>query len=122
MSRLVILMMETEQPEGLSARKLVVETAKHNVLTAYRADHGLDLLRRFPAVDAILVHSGLLGSDNDLLARVREINPGAPIIVACPSHGATFPEADFVVESHRPQELLDLLAREFSVSKRTDAG
>jgi len=32
---LVVLMMEEEQPEGLSARKLVVETAKHNVLTAY---------------------------------------------------------------------------------------
>jgi hypothetical protein len=27
-------MIEIEQPEGLSARKLVLETSKHNVITA----------------------------------------------------------------------------------------
>ena len=42
MKCLVVLMIETEQPEALSARKLVVETAKHNVLTAYDAQSGLD--------------------------------------------------------------------------------
>ncbi len=120
MSELVILMMETEQPEGLSARKLVVETAKHNVITAYRPDYGLALLRRFPKVDAILLHSSLLHPETDLIAQVREINAESPIIVACPSRGATFPGADFVIESHRPQELLDLLAREFHVSKTTE--
>ena len=120
MSALVILMMETEQPEGLSARKLVVETAKHNVLTAYHAGRGLELLRRFPAVDAVLVHSGLLADEDDLLAQVREITPNAAIIVACPSPSAIFPGADHVIESHRPQELLDLLARDFNASKRTD--
>ena len=58
MKSLVILMIEEEQPEGLSARKLVVETVKHNVLTAYNAEDGIDLLKRFPNVDAVLVHAG----------------------------------------------------------------
>ena len=51
---LVVLMIEEEQPEGLSARKLVVETAKHNVLTAYNAKEGIDLLRCFPNIDVVL--------------------------------------------------------------------
>lgn len=45
---LVVLMIEAEQPEGISSRKLVVETAKHNVITAYNPETGLKLLRRFP--------------------------------------------------------------------------
>ena len=60
MKSLVVLMIEMEQPEGLSSRKLIIETAKHNVLTAYNAEVGLDLLRRFPNVDLALVHSSLL--------------------------------------------------------------
>jgi hypothetical protein len=33
--RLVVLMIEVEQPEGVSTRKLVLETARPNVITAY---------------------------------------------------------------------------------------
>ena len=84
MASLVVLMMEEEQPEGLSARKLVVETAKHNVLTAYNLPDGLDLLHRFPNVDVILVHSRLRDQKADLLGEVKRICPGKPIILATP--------------------------------------
>jgi len=57
--RLVILMIEVEQPEGVSTRKLVLETARHNVITAYSTDTGLRLLRRFPNVDVVVVHTEL---------------------------------------------------------------
>ena len=73
---LVILMIEEEQPEGLSARKLVVETVKHNVLTAYNAKEGFDLLKRFPNVDAILVHSRELAKRPSLLTEVRSLVSG----------------------------------------------
>lgn len=107
---LVILMMEEEQPEGLSARKLVVETAKHNVLTAYNLDDGLDLLHRFPNVDMIMVHARLLERDPDLLAPVRTVCPDKPIILATPFAGETRPEVSYVVDSHRPHDLVNLLA------------
>ena len=107
---LVILMIEEEQPEGLSARKLVVETAKHNVLTAYNAKDGLDLLRRFPEVDAILVHARLLDSTPDLLKQASSLSRGKPIILASPYADDGRPDAQYVVDSHRPQELLKLLA------------
>ena len=119
MHSLVVLMIEHEQPEGLSSRKLVVETAKHNVLTAYTPEDGLELLRRFPAVDLILVHAAVL--DNEpLITQFRAIAPAAPVVVATPNSAQTFPGADFVISSHDPQALIDLLAQEFQVPKAPD--
>jgi response regulator RpfG family c-di-GMP phosphodiesterase len=108
---LVILMMEEEQPEGLSARKLVVETVKHNVITAYNLRDGLDLLQRFPKVDMILVHSGLLHQDSGLLREIKAFCPKTPIILASPFAEETRPEANYVIDSHRPQDLVEFLVR-----------
>ena len=120
MPSLVILMIESEQPEGISARKLVIETVKHNVITAYEPDEGLDLLRRFPAIDAIMLHSGVVDGHKHIIDELRALNATAPIIVACPGPDQHFEGADYVVDSHQPGQLLDLLARVFGVSKRTD--
>jgi hypothetical protein len=111
MKSYVILMIEEEQPEGLSARKLVVETAKHNVLTAYTVDSGLDLLRRFPNVDAVMVHARQLERKPELLAEVRARCPGKPIILATPFANDSRPDATYVVDSHRPNELVQLLGQ-----------
>jgi len=107
---LVVLMMEEEQPEGLSARKLVVETAKHNVLTAYNADAGIDLLRRFPNVDVVLVHFNLLDKRPSILSEVKKLAPGIPIILASPGGFHSSPEASYVIDSHQPHALIELLA------------
>ena len=112
MHSLVVLMIETEQPEGLSARKLVVETAKHNVMTAYSGKEGLDLLRRFPNVDTVMIH-GFLPTCEDVIASIQAMNPALPIIVASPVTGKEFPGATWVIPSHEPAALLALLATEF---------
>jgi hypothetical protein len=109
---LVILMIEEEQPEGLSARKLVVETVKHNVITAYNAKDGIDLLRRFPAVDAVLVHARQIEKQPTLLAEVKALSPRVPIILASPFAQHSAPEADYVIDSHKPPELLKLLGED----------
>lgn len=105
--------MEEEQPDGLSARKLVVETAKHNVLTAYNADDGMNLLRRFPKVDVVLVHFGLLRKRPGVLWEVKQVAPDIHIIAASPGGDQSRPEASYVVDSHQPQALIQLLAEEF---------
>ena len=115
MSSLVVLMIETEQPEGLSARKLVVETARHNVLTAYSSETGIRMLRRFPDVDAVLVHA-LLEDCEALVAEVSRIAPELPIIVASPRGDDVYDGATYVVPSHEPAALLQLLADKFGVS------
>jgi hypothetical protein len=109
-------MIEEEQLEGLSARKLIVETVKHNVLTAYQPESGLDLLQRFPNVDAVFVHARLLPKRPTLLAEIRSVAPNVPIILASPGASLQSPEAKWIVDSHRPQALLTVLAEEF----RTD--
>ena len=115
MNKLVVLMIEQEQPEGLSARKLVIETARHNVLTAYTAETGLDLLRRFPKVDAVMVHALLKGREG-LITEIRQMVPGTPIIVASPRGDDAFEGVNHVVPSHEPGALLRLLADVFGAT------
>jgi hypothetical protein len=105
-------MIEEEQPEGLSARKLVVETVKHNVITAYTGRDGIDLLRRFPAVDAVLVHAAQIEKRPNLLAEVKELAPHLPIILASPFAQHVAAEANYVVDSHKPQALLKVLGED----------
>ena len=114
MKSLVVLMIEEEQPESISSRKLVVETAKHNVITAYGGESGLRLLRRFPKVDAVLVHSSLLESRKNLLSEVKAVTPDVPVILANPFRYPGSSEANYVVDSHNPQQLLQLLIENIS--------
>ncbi len=112
MRSLVILMIEEEQPEGLSARKLVVETVKHNVITAYTAEDGVNLLTRFPNVDAVLVHVGQLHKRPSLISQIRHLCPDKPIVLASPFAEESSPGVTFVVDSHKPQALLKLLGED----------
>jgi response regulator RpfG family c-di-GMP phosphodiesterase len=74
--KLVVLMIEVEQPEGVSARKLVLETAKHNVITAYSGKSGLQLFHRFPNVDAVVIHSRMGDLSCSEIARsVKTVDP-----------------------------------------------
>jgi phospholipid N-methyltransferase len=78
-------MIEVEQPEGVSTRKLVLETARHNVITAYTKDTGLGLLRRFPNVDVVVVHTEL--DDSSFEQTIREfksIRNAVPVIGISP--------------------------------------
>ena len=113
-------MIESEQPEGISSRKLVVETAKHNVITAYNPETGMALLRRFPAVDAVLIHATVL-DHLPLIPQIRQISPGIPIIVATPRPADHYEGATHTVPSHEPQLLLDLLAQVFGISKSSES-
>ena len=115
MRSLVLLMIENEHPEGISARKLVVETAKHNVLTAYNHADGIELLQRFPKVDAVLVHA-LVGNRDRLIADVLALVPEVPIIVTSPVDDVSYRGATYVLPSHEPGALLALLAKAFGAS------
>jgi len=57
----------------------------------------------------IMVHSRLLERQPDLLSEVRRVCPGKPIILATPYANDSRPEADFIVDSHRPHDLVALL-------------
>lgn len=59
MARPTFLMAEPEPTQALSARKLVLEPAKFNVITAHWAKEALELCERFPEVDALIIHKSV---------------------------------------------------------------
>ncbi|QNI32395.1 response regulator [Alloacidobacterium dinghuense] len=115
--KLVVLMIEVEQPEGLSARKLVLESAKHNVLTAYDGRHGLELIRRFPNVDLVVVHRFVTGMPpQELIRQVKAIDPKMPVVLLSPVEDSERLGAQYVISSHEPQMMLTLLEESFGAS------
>ena len=120
--RLVVLMIEVEQLEGVSTRKLVLEAARHNVITAYTKDAGAELLRRFPNVDVAVVHTEL--DDSSFEETVRELKGilnDLPVIGVSPRSDVDKDGADYLIPSHDPQALLNLLAEKFEASKSDSA-
>ena len=116
--RLVVLMIEVEQSEGISTRKLVLETSHHNVLTAYTKDVGINLLRRFPNVDVAVVHTELDDSSfGETVRELKRIKPELPVIGVTPRSDRDSDGADYIIASHDPQALLTLLAEKFEASK-----
>ena len=115
--RLNVLMIEVEQPEGLSTRKLVLETARHNVITAYTSAGGQKLLKRFPNVDAVVVHTELDNSSlKETVRGLKSIRKDLPVIAISPRDDREKDGADYLISSHDPQALLALLAEEFEAA------
>lgn len=110
-------MIEVEQSEGISTRKLVLETSHHNVLTAYTKDVGIDLLRRFPNVDVAVVHTELDDfAFGETVRELKRIKPQLPVVGVTPRNDIDSEGADYIIASHNPQSLLTLLAEKFEAS------
>jgi|SRR5581483_207385 len=115
-------MAEPEPPESLSVRKLVLETAKFNVVTAYSGKEALEMLRTFPAISAFIVHSGL--QDLTCEAQVKaakQQNPHLPVILLATHHGVTCDGVDHRINSHSPEELLELVRQRFGDPRQTNS-
>jgi len=101
---------EVEPEDGISTRKLVLETAKFNVITAHSTKEALELLQLHPKVDAVILHASLAAFDCDVIvAAVRKQQPKIPIIMLAAAPGFRCPGADHHLTSHEPEQLLDLL-------------
>jgi hypothetical protein len=115
--RLIILMVEVAQPEGISARKLILETARHNVITAYSEEGAVKLLSRFPNVDLAVVHTELEdGAFESTVRRLKQLRPDLFIIAISPVGVGDKVVVDCVLSSHDPQELLGFLAKYFEAA------
>ncbi|HEY6971325.1 MAG TPA: response regulator [Candidatus Angelobacter sp.] len=114
MVRPAFLLAEVEPEDGISTRKLVLETAKFNVITAHSLKEMLELLQLHPKVDAVILHSSLAGFDcEDIVAAIRKRQRDTPILVLSPSSSFRCRDADHHLTSHEPEELLDLLRSMF---------
>ncbi len=102
--------MDPEHPGSISTRKLVIESAKFNVITSYSAKEAIETLRRFPHVDGAVLDGRTEDMDIVKLAHeLKKINPKLPLILV-DSPGEELPAPlDYLVESLNPRGLLQML-------------
>ena len=111
--RPTFLVAEPEPEQALSARKLLLETFKFNVITAHSEQETVDLLRLFPHISALILHCGITNFNAESVIHLVKANtPQLPVIALTPTE-REFAWADHVVHSHDPQELLQLVHRLF---------
>ena len=110
MLRPCFLGVDREFPGSISTRKLVLETAKFNVLTAYSGTEALEMMRRFPAIDGVVMDGELDDIPSEYLTQeLKKVEPKLPVIVICAPGFADCPSADLQLESFQPAKLLEAL-------------
>ena len=108
--RLTFLIIEAEPAQGLSTRKLLLESAKHNVITAYSPQEGRSMFRRFPDVDLVAIDGGFgEAACKDLARGLKSENPKIRVVAFMPHVAAQCEWADVTTNSHDPAGLLKLL-------------
>ena len=110
MIRPCFLVVDQEHSGNISTRKLVIETAKLNVITAYSGAEALETMTKFPEVDAVVLDAGV--RDVPCLALVKQIKerrPHVPIILVGTLGHDYCPGADEYLETFDPNKLLILL-------------
>ena len=111
MVRPCFLVIDREFPGSISTRKLVIETAKFNVLTAYSGAEARAMFERFPAISGAVLDAGL--EDVSCEQMVREIKakqPNLPVIVVGAPGSQDCPTADYQLDSFQPARLLEILS------------
>ncbi len=112
MVRPCFLVIDREFPGSISTRKLVIETAKLNVLTAYSGTEALELLKRFPAVNGVVIDAGVGDmSTEDLVRGIKALQPKLPVIVISAPGFDECASADYQLESFQPAKLLEILQK-----------
>jgi CheY-like chemotaxis protein len=110
MIRPCYLVIDRETSSAISTRKLVIETAKFNVITAYTSSEAIETLQRFPALDGVVTDAVMPGiSLENLITALKAIRADIPVIVLCTPHHAPCKLADHTLESFNPRALLELL-------------
>ncbi|MFL6439564.1 MAG: hypothetical protein ACJ71Q_18475 [Terriglobales bacterium] len=108
MARPTLMIVEPEPTEALSVRKLVVETAKFNVVTAYSVSEAKELLRLFPNVDATVILAEMKDCEQAVKA-AKATNASMPVILLSANRNYRCADAEHHISSHEPEELVELL-------------
>jgi DNA-binding response OmpR family regulator len=107
MARPTFLVLEPEPPDALSTRKLVLETAKFNVITAHSTAEAIELLENFHNVQALIVVATMNGCSKVVRAG-KALNPALPVILLAPNPTHSC-KGDHYVSTHDPEGLVVLM-------------
>jgi len=119
MARPTLLVAEPEPQQALSVRKLVLETAKFNVLTAHTTREALDLFHMFPNLSGAVLVMDTEMSCEPVAKAIKDTTSKIPIIALEQRIGGKCEYADHHVSSHEPEALLDLVRELFGDPRNT---
>ena len=103
------IVMDAEHSGSISTRKLVIESAKLNVISSYTGAEAIETVRKFPAVDGLVCNVEVKDMPiSEIVQAVKNINPRLPIIAICPWLDR-IPGVDYHVPTFDPRQLLDVL-------------
>ena len=114
--RPTLLVAEHEPDSALSTRKLVLETAKFNVVTAHSAQEAEEALGLMASGLAGLVVTSTLGPEDDcatLAQAFKRTKPDAPVIYLSPTGFQHCRWADHQLSTYEPEKLLSLVRELF---------
>jgi DNA-binding NtrC family response regulator len=112
MVRPCFLIIDREFVSSISTRKLVIESAKFNVITAYSSAEAIETLKKYPAVNGVVLDAGLRDMPcTEMVQALKGIKPKIPIIVVHAPGSEVCQGADHLLESFDPRRLLALLER-----------
>lgn len=110
MIRPCFLVADREHASSISTRKLVIETAKLNVITAYSGREAVETLKKFPNIDGIVIDADIEDIPHEeLIAQFKTLQPKIPVILIRSPHSDDSQLADYQVDSFQPAPLLELL-------------
>ena len=112
MIRPCYLVVDREYSGSISTRKLVIETGKFNVITAYSSLEAIETLREFPKVSGIVLDGKMPDmSCADLVQALKSIRSDVPVIVVHAPGSKECLDADYHLETFDPASLLTLLKK-----------
>jgi hypothetical protein len=112
MIRPCFLVVEREYPGSISSRKLVIETAKLNVITAYSGAEAIETLELFPAVHGVVLDAGVIDVPCEALVRaLKMLKPSIPVVVVGAPVSGWCSGADHYIDFFDPALLLGLLRK-----------
>jgi CheY-like chemotaxis protein len=104
------LVVDNEYPGSVSTRKLVLESAKLNVITAYSPEEAVKTLNRFPNVDGVVLDTQLQGrSCTEVVRQMRSQHGNIPIVTVSPGGQDPCGGEQYHVSNFDPKQLLDAL-------------
>jgi CheY-like chemotaxis protein len=110
MLRPCFLVVDREFAGSISTRKLVIETAKFNVLTAYSSNETIETLKTYPAVNGAVLDGSMRDmACSELITTLRRVKPSLAIVAVSAPGAEGCAGADHHLESFDPRQLLKLL-------------
>ena len=112
MVRPCFLVIDQEYAGSISTRKLVIETAKLNVITAYSSVEAIETLEKYPAVNGVVLDANMPDmACDELVGKLKALQPDTPVIVVGGPKQWECGKGDHYLDSFDPKRLLNLIEK-----------